>query len=150
MTDKIFVDSNIFLYTLDRHDSARRELAKERLLHASRESRIFISTQVLNEVFAVATRKLGVDPVSAKEFVRSLYGFDVVVITPELIESAIDCSIVNRLSYWDALMIAAAESVRCVALWSEDMQPGFVCRGVRFLNPLVDLSGQQQPLIFKR
>jgi predicted nucleic acid-binding protein len=133
---KVFVDSNIFLYALDR-SSRRRELAKSRLLELSRSGRVVISTQVLNEIFSVATRKLSIDPVSAKNFVRQLYDFDVILVTPEIIDSAMDCAILNRLNYWDALMIAAAESARCPAIWTEDMDPGQVIRGVEVVNPLL-------------
>lgn len=131
---KIFVDSNIFLYTLDLGEITRREKAKEALLGL--EDRIVISTQVVNEVYSVATRKLGIDPVMIKKFVRQLFCFEVVNINQEVIESAIDCSILNKISYWDALMIAASESVNCYRLWTEDLSPGTEICGVRIENPL--------------
>jgi predicted nucleic acid-binding protein len=137
MTDKIFIDSNIFLYTLDRSDKEKRDRAVELLQRAGNDHRIFISTQVLNEVYAVAVRKLGVDPLNAKEFIKWLKEFDVVIISSELIESAIDCSILTRINYWDALMLAAAESARCDLLWTEDLQHGSVVRGVRVVNPFL-------------
>lgn len=137
MTDKIFIDSNIFLYTLDRSDKEKRDRAVEFLQRAGNDHRIFISTQVLNEVYAVAVRKLGVDPLNAKEFIKWLKEFDVVIISSELIESAIDCSILTRINYWDALMFAAAESARCDLLWTEDLQHGSVVRGVRVVNPFL-------------
>ena len=136
MSDKVFVDSNIFLYTLDGNDKKRRERAKAQLSALSTTQRVVISTQVLNEVYAVATRKLGVDPVMAKRFIHQLTDFDVLLITPEVIDSAIDCSILNQLTYWDALMIAAAESARCSTLWTEDMNHGESVRGVQIFNPL--------------
>ena len=58
------------------------------------------------------------------------------VITPALIKEAIDCSIINRLSFWDALIIAAAESAKCERLWTEDLNHGQIVRGVRIENPL--------------
>lgn len=137
MTDKIFIDSNIFLYTLDRSDKEKRDRAAELLQRAGNDHRIFISTQVLNEVYAVAVRKLGVDPLNAKEFIKWLKEFDVVIISSELIESAIDCSILTRINYWDALMLAAAESAKCDLLWTEDLQHGSVVRGVRVVNPFL-------------
>jgi predicted nucleic acid-binding protein len=136
MIEKVFVDSNIFLYTLDSSDKARREIAKARLAELSGTNRIVISTQVLNEVYAVATRKLGVEVVMAKRFVRQLYDFDVIVVTQEVIDAAMDCSILHQLNYWDALMISAAELARCSVLWTEDMRTGEVICGVRIVNPL--------------
>ena len=137
MSDKVFIDSNIFLYTLDRHDQSKQRRAKELLLLAGKRQRVFISTQVLNEVYSVAVKKLEIDPVSAKEFVRGLYDFEIVLLTPPIIESAIDCSILHRVNYWDALMIAAAEAGRCTVLWTEDMQSGQSIRGVRIVTPFL-------------
>lgn len=135
MNAKIFVDSNVFLYTLDRNNPAKRERARNLLLSAGAEDRIFVSTQVMNEVFVAATRKLNVDPISAKEFVRGLCDFDLVPITPEIVQAAIDSTILQRLNYWDALMIAAAAAGRCSVLWTEDLQHGAVIRGVEIVNP---------------
>lgn len=138
MNSKIFIDSNIFLYALDRYDQKRRETVKIKLASVSNESRIVVSTQVLNEVYAVSTRKLGVDPLAAKDFIRQLGKFDVLLVTPGIISSAIDCSILNKTSYWDALMIATAEEANCDVLWTEDLSHGQVIRGVRIENPLLD------------
>jgi predicted nucleic acid-binding protein len=139
MTGRIFIDSNIFLYTLDKADNSRRKIAKERLLTAADNNKIVISTQVINEIFAVATRKLGIEALSVKEFIRGLYDFDVVIISTEIIESAIDCSILHRLSYWDALMIAAGQAAKCDILWSEDLKHDAEIRGLKIQNPLIDV-----------
>jgi predicted nucleic acid-binding protein len=59
-----------------------------------------------------------------------------VVVTPILIKEAIDCSIINRLSFWDALIVVSAESANCETLWTEDMNEGQIIRGVCIENPL--------------
>jgi len=59
-----------------------------------------------------------------------------VVITPEIIKEAIDCSLINRLSFWDSLIVVAAESARCEKIWTEDLNDGQIIRGVRIENPL--------------
>jgi predicted nucleic acid-binding protein len=134
--EKVFVDSNIFLYTLGNNEINRREKVKERLTDLSKTNRIVISTQVLNEIYAVATRKLGVEAILAKRFVRQLYDFDVIVVNQEVIDAAMDCSILHQLNYWDALMVAAAELSRCSVLWTEDLSAGETIRGIRIVNPL--------------
>jgi len=53
-----------------------------------------------------------------------------------LIREAVGCSIINRLSFWDALIIVAAESAREI-LWTEDMNHGQIFRGVQIENPLL-------------
>ena len=83
-----------------------------------------------------ATAKLGADPLLIKDILRSLERFETVVVSPMLIKEAIDCAIINRLSFWDALIIVCAESARCDTLWTEDLNHGQVIRGVRIENPL--------------
>lgn len=137
MSARIFIDSNVFLYVLDNSDKKKQEAAKKALTLAADKFSITISTQVLNEVFAAATRKLGIDPLSVKEFLHILFRFDVVQVNKEIIESAIDCSILNKISYWDALMISSAENSNCKQLWTEDLQNQRVIRGVEIFNPFL-------------
>lgn len=134
----IFVDSNIFIYTLDKHDDTRRQKAKRSLGHLSKFDRIIISTQVINEVFAVSTRKLHIDAVAAKKFVQQLFEFDVVHMSQEIIEDAMDFSILYQLNYWDALMVSAAYATKCKFLWTEDMQHGEMIKGVQIVNPFLE------------
>ncbi|MFZ5571806.1 MAG: PIN domain-containing protein [Thermodesulfobacteriota bacterium] len=88
-----------------------------------------ISTQVMQEFYVAATNKLGADPLIIKDILRALERFETVLINPALIRDAIDCSIINRLSFWDALIIVAAESTHCDILWTEDLNDGQIIRG---------------------
>jgi len=101
------------------------------------DQRGVISTQVMQEFYVAATKKLGAEPLAVKDILNSFERFETVIIAPVIIKEAIDCSILNRLSFWDALIIAAAESANCEKLWSEDLDDGQVIRGVRIENPLV-------------
>jgi predicted nucleic acid-binding protein len=58
------------------------------------------------------------------------------LLSPQIIKEAIECSIINKLSFWDALIVIAAESAKCEKLWSEDLNDGQLIRGVRIENPL--------------
>jgi predicted nucleic acid-binding protein len=44
--------------------------------------------------------------------------------------------LINRISFWDSLIVAAAESARCESIWTEDLNDGQIIRGVRIANPL--------------
>lgn len=77
------------------------------------EGRGAISTQVIQEFHVAATKKLGADPLLVKDIITSLERFETVVVTPAVIKEAIDCATINRLSFWDSLIIAAAESAKC-------------------------------------
>lgn len=131
----IFIDSNIFIYLLDKHDEDRRNQAKKLLLTLSHSRQIVISTQVLNEVYAVATNKLKIDPLAGKQFINKLSEFTTVIITNQIIQKAVDCSILNKINYWDALMITAAEAALCSVLYTEDLNHQQAINGVKIINP---------------
>lgn len=137
MVSKVFVDSNIVVYTMDDRSPAKRDRCVALLASLGREPRGVVSTQVLQETYSVATSKLGVAPLSAKRTVRSLTLLEVITVTPPLILEAVDCSVLNTISFWDALIVAAAASANCETLWTEDLTPGQVILGVRVENPLV-------------
>lgn len=133
---KTFIDTNILVYAMDMHDPKRRKQSRAALTQLDAEGGAVISTQVLQELYVVATKKLGVEPLTAKEILRGLEHFEIVTISPALIRDAIDCHILHRLSFWDALILTSAESARCDTLWSEDLSTGQVIRGVQVVNPL--------------
>jgi len=94
-----------------------------------------ISTQVLQEFHVAATTKLGVDPLAAKAVMRAFSAFETVQISAQLVEDAVDCSVLNRISFWDALIVVAAASAGCTTLYSEDLQAGRDFHGLKVVNP---------------
>lgn len=135
MSAKYFVDTNILIYALDKHDSTKQDIARQLLKLGAKNRQISLSTQVLQEFYVAATRKLGVDAKSARQMVSDFSVFDSVTITVELINEAIDCSELAKISFWDALIIVAAESLNCSEVWSEDLNDGQLIRGVVIRNP---------------
>ena len=136
MTSKVFIDTNILIYCMDKSEPER--MAKCRTLLKSLKSiQGVISTQVMQEFFVAATRKLKADPLIVKDILRSFRKFEVVIITPEMIMDAIDCCIINRISFWDSLIVVAPESANCKKLWTEDLNHGQIIRGVQIENPLI-------------
>jgi len=133
---KVFLDTNIFVYSLDQSDSGKRKKCRNLIKSLTDENSGVISTQVLQELYVAATAKLGADPLLVKDIIRSLERLETIVVSPVLIKEAIDCSLINRLSFWDALIVVTAESAHCEILWTEDLNHGLVIRGVRIENPL--------------
>ena len=133
---KIFIDTNILVYSLDKFDPKKQSCCRSLLKSLKGELCGVISTQVMQEFYVAATKKLGADPLLVKDILHSFERFETVIITPVIIKDAIDCSIINRLSFWDALIVVAAESAKCEKLWSEDLNDGQIVRGVRITNPL--------------
>lgn len=135
---KVFIDTNILVYSLDKFDTEKQEKCRG-LLHAFTGDLLgVISTQVMQEFYVAATSKLGADALAVKDILHSFERFETIIITPEIIKDAIDCSIINKLSFWDALIVAAAESAGCENLWTEDLNDGQVIRGVRVVNPFTN------------
>jgi predicted nucleic acid-binding protein len=133
---KIFIDTNILVYSVDQFDPERQNRCRDLLKSLTGDLRAVISTQVMQEFFVAATRKLGADALIIKNIMHSFGRYETVVVTPEIINEAIDCSIINQVSFWDALIICSAEIASCEKLWTEDLNDGQVIRGVRIENPL--------------
>ena len=133
---KIFIDTNILVYSLDEFEPQKRKKCRELLKLLTGDLQGVISTQVMQEFFVASTSKLGADVLIVKDILHSFERFETVIITPQIIKEAIDCSVINKLSFWDALIVIAAESAKCEKLWSEDLNDGQLIRGVRIENPL--------------
>jgi len=133
---KIFIDTNILVYSLDQFEPQKQKKCRELLKMLTGDLRGVISTQVMQEFFVASTSKLGADVLTVKDILHSFERFETIIITPQIIKEAIDCSIINKLSFWDALIVIAAESAKCEKLWSEDLNDGQLIRGVRIENPL--------------
>ncbi len=137
MNERVFIDTNIFLYADDEDAGKKQQVARSLLVALMGSGQAVVSTQVLQEFFVVATRKLGLAPELARERVENLARLDVVLLRPELVLSAIDLHRLRALSFWDALVVRAAAVSGCTRLVSEDLQHGQVIDGVRIENPFL-------------
>jgi len=133
---KIFLDANILVYAQDQDAPAKRRRSRELIAALAASGSGVISTQVLQEFYVAVTRKMGVDPLAAKSVLHTFSIFEIVQTSPDLIDDAIDCSILNKISFWDALIVAAAASSGCAVVYSEDLNAGQIIQGVRIENPL--------------
>lgn len=132
---KVFIDSNILLYAVDRKDKVRRATARKVLRDLIKSRSGVLSTQVAQEFYVIATKKLGVAPLAAKRVLDNLDGFEIISLDLALIHEAIDCSILSQISFWDALIVVTAKAAGCKKLLSEDLGDAQLIRGVRVHNP---------------
>ncbi len=132
---RVFLDTNVLAYAMDAGAARKRKVSREWLAALARSGDGVISTQVLQEFFVAATRKLGVAPLAAKAVMKTFETFEVVQVSPILINDAIDCSILNQLSFWDSLVVTAAASAGCTTLLTEDLNHGQLVMGVNIKNP---------------
>jgi predicted nucleic acid-binding protein len=135
MTGEVFLDSNILLYACSNaaDDAAKRRVAEELILNST----FTLSAQVLQEFIANALRKprLGISESNIDATLRLAAMVKVQPITYELVVSAVILRRRFQLSHWDSTIIAAAQSLGCKILYSEDMSDGQDYGGVRVVNP---------------
>ena len=136
IVSRIFIDTNILIYTLDKNDPSKQVHSREIVKKTVESHQAVISTQVINEFYVVAVNKLKVDPVVAKNIIHNFRNMEIVETDLALIEEAIDISLISQLSFWDSLIIAAAEKAKCSYVFSEDLNSGQNYRGVMLFNPL--------------
>lgn len=135
----VFFDTNILVYLFDQDVPEKRDRAKLLFQQEVEAGRFVASTQVLQEFYVAATRKLAVPlPVAdAEEAVRALADLSIVPVDSSMILSAIDRSRSMQVSFWDALIIEAALSVGATCLLTEDLQHGRQIDGLRITNPFL-------------
>ena len=138
MSDKYFVDTNILIYAHDTAagDKHARARALVEDLWASRSG--VVSTQILQEL-AVNLRQQAKKPLDAKttrEVVSDYLTWQVVVNSGDSILEALELEARYQISFWDALVIQAAQMAGAEILYSEDLSDGQRYGTVRVKNPL--------------
>jgi predicted nucleic acid-binding protein len=135
MSGPSFLDSNVLIYT-DDHDAPDKQAVALALVEAGRADRkTFVSTQVLEEYFSAATKKLGVPADIARGKIELFGQLIVVLITFDDILGAIDLHRLHRMAFWDALLVQSARRAGCTTLLTEDLQDGRSFDGVVVRNP---------------
>ena len=135
MKGRVFLDTNILVYADDADAGTKREQARKIIEAALDKGNGVVSTQVLQEYFVVATRKLGLSATVAHEKVELLATLAVVAIEVKHVLEAIKLHRLHKLSFWDCLILAGAKAAGCERLLSEDLQHGRTIEGVKIENP---------------
>lgn len=131
----IAVDTNVLVYGEAVDDGSRQTRARE-IIEAALEEGAVVPAQVLAELFRVLVGKARLPSHSARERVARYQQNVVVAPTVALtLETALDLAVQHRLQIFDAVILAASAEAGCRMLLSEDMQDGFVWRGVTVVNP---------------
>ncbi|MGA9335776.1 MAG: PIN domain-containing protein [Rudaea sp.] len=130
-----FIDSNVVVYA-EASDEPRKQHVALRLLRELKLSgEGVVSTQVLQEYCNVGLRKLNLEPSHLRLQLASLSRFDVVRPCVETIRAALDLQQTRSLSFYGALIVAAAQQAGCAILYSEDMHAGENFDGVKIVDP---------------
>ncbi len=135
MNAPVFVDTNVFVYALDAGVTRKQAAARawRDALWRNRLGRI--SFQVLQELYVQACRLNPEAKESIRADIKDLLAWNPVVCDEEVLLDALSLQDDFGVSFWDALIIAAALSAGCRYLLTEDLQHGQDIRGVVVVNP---------------
>jgi predicted nucleic acid-binding protein len=138
MSGKAFLDTNIFVYSYDPDEPRKQALAHDLIKATTDEQEAVISYQVIHEFFNVVFRKAAVRMTFA-DGQQTLGGlFTRMTIIPSslaLISEAIRIQERFRLSWYDSLIVSAAQYAGCSTLYSEDLQHGQQFGAMTVLDP---------------
>jgi predicted nucleic acid-binding protein len=139
MADKYFVDSNILIYAHDRAAGIKHERARQLIEGLWTSGHGVLSTQVLQELCVHLRRKVA-RPLAGDEIRRLIHDYmswEIVVNPPEAAIQAIEIEVRYKTTFWDALILQAAEKSGAAILYSEDLAAKQSYGTVRVINPLL-------------
>jgi predicted nucleic acid-binding protein len=140
MSDRFFLDTNLFVYTFDAKAPAKAKKAAQLIRRAADTGEGIISYQVVQEFFNVALRRFA-QPMRVAEaeqyLITVLRPLLAVHSSPAIYFEALRIAEKHRMSWYDSLIIAAALEGQCEKLYSEDFQHGQKIEALRIENPFV-------------
>lgn len=140
MSDRCFVDTNILVYAHDRSAGLKHRRARQVIEDLWDSGGGVLSTQVLQEL-CINVRRKSNRPLSVEETRRLLQDYlswEIVINTPASVVQALDIEVRHKISFWDALILQAAESSGAGILYSEDFAASRRYGSIRVVNPLTD------------
>jgi predicted nucleic acid-binding protein len=145
MKDRVFIDSNIFIYYQTAKDPARKKIVDDTLDFFE----CIASTQVLKEISNVLSKKFSISAVEIEKFIKTIIKlYQIVLVDNDLIIDALHIHGRYSISFYDSLMVAAALKANCKYLVSEDMQDGLIIDGkLTIVNIFVhtNMIGENNP-----
>jgi len=139
MSGKVFVDSNILVYAHDADSGSKHVTSRRCIAQLWNTGTGYLSTQVLQEFYVNVTRKIKKPllPSEARAIVRDFSLWVRSLLTPVTVVRASEISENWQISFWDGMILAAAEQDGVGELLSEDLSHGQTIAGVKVRNPFV-------------
>ena len=130
-----FIDTNVIVYSVDRKNPTKQRRAREIVANAIRRQGYVISAQVLNEFSNIALLKLEMTVPEVRKFVSVFRLIKVISIDSTWTDRALSIKEQYGIQFFDSLLLAAAESVGCDEILTEDLNDGQVYCGIKAVNP---------------
>lgn len=137
MSDRFFLDTNILVYAYDNHDPQKQSQAQKLLTVGIERENLVLSVQVLGEFFNAATRHIP-QPLTADEvgeIINTLSVLPIQEVDLVMVNQAVDIHKKYQISYWDSLIVSAAERAGCAEIVTEDLSDGQIYHDIRVRNP---------------
>jgi predicted nucleic acid-binding protein len=137
MRGAVFVDTNVLVYGRDASEPDKQPVAASWLRRLWEERAGRLSSQVLHEYYVTVTERLdpGLDQEVARADVRSLLVWRPIALDAGILEGAWAVQDRHRLSFWDSLIVSAAQVGGCKYLLTEDLQDGQDLDGLEVVDP---------------
>jgi predicted nucleic acid-binding protein len=140
MSDKYFLDTNIFVYCFDDRQPEKKVRSLALIAEALQTGAGIISTQVIQEFLNVALRKFSVPlrPEDGKVYLQKvMYPLCHVFPDLDLYQTALEILRETGYSFYDSLILSGALQGGCSVLYSEDLRPGHQVEHVKIVNPFI-------------
>jgi len=137
MSDKIFVDTNILIYAHDIDSGLKHDTAVKVITDLWERANGILSNQVLQEFYIVVTKKMP-KPTSlpeARVIIKNYLKWQIEENNSNSILRASEIQKKHNISFWDALIVTAAEQAGAAKILTEDMNSGQTIEGVLIENP---------------
>jgi len=135
MAVRSFIDTNVLIYAEAGDAPAKQRLALDLLKKLYDEAQGVLSTQVLQEYCNVALKRLRLSAQHVRAQLDMYEQFEVVQVTPAIIHAGLDLHQTRSVAFYDAIIVASAQTAGCSVLLTEDMNSGQILGGVRITNP---------------
>lgn len=139
MSDRAFVDTNVLVYAHDLDAGNKHEVAAKLISQLWESRNGVLSTQVLQECYVTLTKKVvrPLGKVAVRRLLQSYFSWEIAVNDLQTILQASEIEEAHNLSFWDALIVAAASSKNVTLILTEDLNHGQIIEGVLIWNPFL-------------
>lgn len=135
--ERFFLDSNILVYSVDERDARKSAIAARLMEEAASTELGVLSYQVVQECVNVMRKeRFSFDRQALGEFVRDSLGPLVQVHSSMMLfDRALSITQRYQTSWYDSLIVAAAQEAGCTVIYSEDLQHGMKFGSAQVRNP---------------
>ena len=138
MSDRFFIDTNVFAYSFDNDSKRKQKISNDIIFRSLSSNDGIISYQVVQEFLNISTRKFKV-PIKAQDskkyLDKILFPLCEIFPTKDLFKIGLDIQSTTNYSFYDSMIIASAIIGKCKKLLTEDLNNGHKLGGVTIVDP---------------